>query len=366
VALAGCSSLLELDQLEKVDCTDDCSEPGGSSTGSTSSAAASPSHAGRGGSATGGLPSGGAAGVSSSGSGAIMTGGSAGTSAEAGTAGSAGQTNTGPCPGGEAPPETWQEHWFEHDQLLTLAGYDDCVAVYVDAEMDPADTTRLQDFVSRAWEYNLQNYGALDQNRLFAIFHSGKYQGGHMVPYYETTHDSRSVIDGGRNVWPEDDFDLPAHLLSFAVESLGGHAKHGSPASWIWQDDAFAEIYKYDLYLGLGMQQQAAAAFDAFEPHAHRHPFPASYWFADFYYPIWRDHGETQVLVRFFELLREHYPVEGGVMPDMTWGEFIHFLSGAAGVNVEVQATYAFGWTSQWTVELEQARSDYPAISYAP
>ena len=31
-------------------------------------------------------------------------------------------------------PETWQEHWFEHNQLLHLAGATDHVAVYFDPD----------------------------------------------------------------------------------------------------------------------------------------------------------------------------------------------------------------------------------------
>lgn len=36
----------------------------------------------------------------------------------------------------EIPPETWQEHWFEHNQLVTRVYYDDDVAVYYDNEVD--------------------------------------------------------------------------------------------------------------------------------------------------------------------------------------------------------------------------------------
>jgi hypothetical protein len=34
------------------------------------------------------------------------------------------------------PPQTWREHWFEHDQLLHLAGTTSHVAVYFDPDVD--------------------------------------------------------------------------------------------------------------------------------------------------------------------------------------------------------------------------------------
>jgi hypothetical protein len=361
LTLAACGSILQLDELEKVDCVEDCGKPAGSSSAGSGSGGTSAGHVGQGGTNRGGSSSG-AGGTTDAGSGGKMNG-SAGTSGTAGTAGTAGSGNQGPCPGGPAPPTTWQEHWYEHAGEVTLVGYDDCVAVYFDADMDPSDAPWLQDFMSKAWTYNLETYGNLDQGRFYAIFHQNKYVGCHYDLHYEGGHDFRSVIDCGLNDWAEGDYEMPARALSYVVEQTAGHAKRGSPASWLWQN-AFSEIYLYDLYVGLGMQDLADSTWDDLEPTHHDYPFPPSYWFADYYYPVWRDHGETQVLAKFFALLREHYPVSGDTMPDMTWGEYIHFVSGAAGADVEAQATYAFGWTSQWTQELNQARADYPQITY--
>jgi hypothetical protein len=44
----------------------------------------------------------------------------------------------------------------------------------------------------------------------------------------------------------------------------------------------------------------------------------------------------------------------------MNWGEFIHFWSGAAGVNLKPLATSAFGWTSTFETQFNQARIDFP------
>ena len=44
----------------------------------------------------------------------------------------------------------------------------------------------------------------------------------------------------------------------------------------------------------------------------------------------------------------------------MNWGEFIHFWSGAAGVSLKPLATAAFGWTSTFETQFNQARIDFP------
>ena len=365
LTLASCGSLLGLDDLQKVDCTRDCGGTG--STGGNNVASGGSSD---GGSAPRAGTSNSSAGSSSAGNAGTSNGGttsgSAGSSSEAGAdAGGAGSADD--C-GGDEPPLQLSEAWYEHDQQLTRTSFGSCVAVYSDPDMAVGDMQWLGDFVQRAWAYNLEKYGRPSDARLFAIFHQSKYdagyKAGHSAAYYEASHDFRNVLDAGAQDWADGDYDLPAHLLSFVLEFTAVKGKQGSPASWIWSDEAFGEIYKYDLYVGLGMTEEAEAAFDQFEPVKHLYPVPESYWFADFYYPVWRDYGRTQVLVSFFELLEQHYPATNGVMANMSWGEYIHFMSGAAGHEVQTQATYAFGWFNEWQAELEKAQSDYPQITY--
>jgi hypothetical protein len=98
-----------------------------------------------------------------------------------------------------------------------------------------------------------------------------------------------------------------------------------------------------------------------------RDPFPRAdtAWFRDWFYPIWRDHGHGVVLARYFELLAANYPqISGDYARAMNWGEFVHFWSGAAGVDLKPVATTAFGWTDEWERQLVQARHDFPAVRY--
>jgi hypothetical protein len=102
-------------------------------------------------------------------------------------------------------------------------------------------------------------------------------------------------------------------------------------------------------------------------------PRPNTAWFRDWFFPLWRDHGHAQVMVRFFGLLAQHFPKETqnhGNCPhahytrDMNMGEFVHFMSWAAGTNLSSMATTAFGaGTGNWEAQFQQARIDFPAIT---
>jgi hypothetical protein len=53
---------------------------------------------------------------------------------------------------------------------------------------------------------------------------------------------------------------------------------------------------------------------------------------------------------------------------DMNFGEFIHFWSGAAKSDLKQLALTAFGdkdeQGSNWVIQLEKARTDFPGITY--
>ena len=368
VALAACSSLLELDQLQRVDCVDDCAVAAGIDSGGSAPnvSAGKTSVGGSVTSATGGTSSGGTLGQggTTTQGGSVATAGSGALPSEGGASGATQTGPTGICPGGPAPPAVWQEHWTAHDQAVTLRDFDDCVAIFVDADMAAVDTDWVSSFVSKAWTYSLTTYGKLGSERLFVILHLDKNLGGQVSAAYDATRDHHNVLDLGASSWPAGDYELIGSQLSALVERTAVPGKQGAPASVVWGAAGFAQIYEYDLLLGLGMNAEASAAWDDYAPLAQAYPYPGSYWFSDFFYPCWRDHGKTALLVKFFGLLEQYYPVTDQVMPPMTWGKFVHFMSGAAGVEVKTQATYAFGWNDTWETQYQQARSAFPAIKY--
>lgn len=358
-------------------CTDgagDAAAGAGSSAGGSAAQAGSSGATGAGTSAGGDAPSGGAGGTTSGGApnaGAPSggAGGQAGAAAGGGDAGSGGEAGSGDvpaatCPGGPTPPDTWQEHWFEHVQNVKLVDYDDCAAIYFDDDMDPAQAAWIFPFVSKVWEYSLATYGWMGPERVYAIFHQGKYSGGHPSYYYDASHDYRNVSDAGGNNWSEGNWDLTSHELGHIVESTATHTKFGSPAFGLWGDSKWMEFYQYDLYLGLGMTEHAQVVFDRFTAASDNFPRPGTRWFRDWFYPLWRDYGHAQVMVRFFGLLEQHFPAQNQRMRSMNWGEYVHFTSGAAQTDLKPLATTAFGWPDEWETQLQAARRDFPQITY--
>lgn len=314
-----------------------------------------------------GTPSGGAGSPTTAGTstGGGSAGGAAGMGgASGGTAGAAGNAPLATCPGGPTPPATWQEHWFEHNQNVKLVDYDDCAAIYFDADMDETKKAWIMPFVSNVWKYSLATYGSMGPERVYAIFHQGKYSGGHPSYYYDASHDNHNVSDVGGGNWNDGNWDVTSHELGHIVESTASHTKYGSPAFGLWKDSKWMEFYQYDVYVGLGMTEHAKVVFDRFTAQTDDFPRAGTRWFRDWFYPLWRDHGHAQVMVRFFGLLEQHYAAQNKRMGNMTWGEYIHFTSGAAKQDLKPLATTAFGWPADWDTQLAQAKQKYPQITY--
>jgi hypothetical protein len=339
---------------------------------------------GKGGRGTGGTTGGapGSGGAPETG-GAPGTGGSettppdAGAGMDAGKKDSAGAPADAPPPpdlggnldGGRlpAPPATWMEHWFEHVQNLKLIAYNDDVAIYFDDDVKGGEW--LFPFMTRLWRYTKATYdmGPEAQNRLFSIHHDGKYGGGHPSTYFDASHDRRNVSDVGPGPWGAMSgfaIDGPSHESGHVVESAN-NGVHGSPAFPLWGDSKWMEFFQYDAYLGMGMAADAKRLFDKFTATTDTFPRAGTHWFRDWFYPLWRDHGHAQVMVKFFKLLSMHFPKNGtSYSRDLNWGEFVHFMSGAAGTNLKELATTAFGWPPDREAQFNKARADFPMITY--
>jgi hypothetical protein len=350
---------------------------GGSVAGSTGAlgAAGTTASGGSGGSnGTGGISgsngSAGTAGTEGAGgsSGASGAGGSSGSAGSAGAAGSGGQAGT---PGGMGtPPATWTEHWFEHDQTLALVDHNDWVALYFDPDVSRTGTEWMLPFLTEVWKYTVTHYGQFTDGqrdgRLYAIYHQGRYSGGHPSTYFDSSHDYRNVSDVGPGPYPDGSYDISTHEVSHIIEGAS-RGVQGSPAFGLWGDSKWAEIYQYDLYLALGMTEHAARVFQRFTNASDDFPRPGTRWFRDWFHPIWRDHGGVAVLASYFRLLSQHFPKNAGgtrYVRDLNFGEFVHFMSGAARTNLEARATTAFGWPAEREAEFTQAQADFPGITY--
>lgn len=269
----------------------------------------------------------------------------------------------------QTPPETWQEHWFEHNQLVSRVFYDNDLALYFDNDVSRSVTWPNQ-YLSDVWRYTKRTYGSFGADpRLFAIFHTGKYSGGHPSTYFDASHDNRNMIDVGAGPFTsatQGDYNLVTHEVAHIVE-LGGKNLHGSPAFGIWGDSKWAEIFIYDVYNALGLTSRATTAYNDFTASRDAFPRANTAWFRDWFYPIYNQYGGAQVLNRYFVQLALYFKRTGTEYGSMNMGEFVHFWSGAAGTNLKAQATTAFGWTAEYEAQFVKAQQDYPfAYSVAP
>ena len=271
--------------------------------------------------------------------------------------------------GGELQ-QSWREHWFEHDQVLHLAGATSQVVVYFDADMNDDVSRWLLPYLDDAWQYTKQTYGDFGPDpMLYSILHQGRYAGGHPSSYQDPSHDNRNVTDCGPGPYREGDsgpHELVTHEISHIVESANNGA-WGSPAFPIWGDSKWAEFFIYDVYEALGRHQWAADVAKKFDSNSDAFPRRNTHWFRDWWRPLRADTGGgPQVMVRFFGLLAEHFPrgADTRYVRDLTWGEYIHFTSGAARGDVTDLARRAFGRPRRWTGELARAQAEFPAITY--
>ncbi len=272
------------------------------------------------------------------------------------------------------PPATWKEHWFEHVQTVKRVYYDNDVAVYYDDDIDLSMNWPFS-FVRDVWKYTKKTYGTFgDEGRLYAIFHAGKYSGGHPATYLDASHDNRNTIDCGSHdskAWVSktgNDKDIVTHEIGHIVEGASYNIRE-SPAFRIWGDSKWMEIYIYDVYVGLGMTEDTQRWYDLMMKGSDNFPRPDTHWFKDWFYPIWKNHGGSETLNRFFKLLSENFPtkMEGNVKTytrRMNWGEFVHFWSGAAQTDLNEMANLAFGSSTDRDKQLQQAKKDFPLVKY--
>lgn len=275
------------------------------------------------------------------------------------------------------PPATWVEHWFEHKQTVSLVYFDHDDAVYYDKDVDRLVTWPFKT-LSHAWAYVKKTYGSFgDSTRLYVILHQGKYGGGHPASYFDKSHDYRNVIDCGLGNWKDStgqNLGMPIHEMGHIVCGAN-HGIKGAPSDEIWGDSKFMEIFIYDVYLHIGKEKDAADVYkqmEAQDPYGD-YPgmkYPGTRWFINWFYPIYSKYGKAEVLSRYFGVIAANYPKHGNEYVEdrqMNLGEFVHFWSAAAGVDLRSQAAIAFGkyWDDKAKADFEHAQKEFSKVKYA-
>lgn len=264
-----------------------------------------------------------------------------------------------------APPLSFKETWSNHTDKLWRQYLDNNVAVYYDeAVKRPLEWPYA--FFGNTWKEVNKTYGAFgDENRLYAVFHNESKGATYVGTIFDNTSSNRSLFDiafegtemKGNNI------DNPLKAVSQIVETSSNGIK-GSPAKALW-GDTYSQIFLYDIYTDLDMKTEADRIFALNNTKTTNSPKANTYWFRDWYYPIYKDHGGRMSLGKFFKLLSQYYPTNGNTYNhDMNMGEFVHFYSGATGDNLQPLAQAAFGWSDEWQEQLLDARADFPTMPY--
>jgi hypothetical protein len=212
--------------------------------------------------------------------------------------------------------------------------------------------------MSRMWQYAKQQYGDMGPDRLYSIHHQGRYSGGHPSYYFDASHDMRNVSDVGPGPWNPGAYDIASHEVAHVVESTAAGAQ-GSPSFPVWRDSKWAEIFQYDVYLALGLTADAQRVFTRFTNQSDSFPRAGTRWFRDWYYPLYRDRGGVKLLTRYFQLLAQHFPKNGKrYSRNLNFGEYVHFMCGAAQMDCKAMAEAAFG--NAWDAQYQAARTAFP------
>ncbi|HEY0706480.1 MAG TPA: hypothetical protein VGG33_06780, partial [Polyangia bacterium] len=225
---------------------------------------------------------------------------------------------------------------------------------------------------SKFWKHIKLEYGQFGADpRLYLGIHQGRFVGSHVASHLDASHDFRNTIDFGAASLAQTPANV-SHLVA-RMASLVEHFNNGvrgGPAALIWRGH-WASLFELDLYVAAGMDAEAQELHGRLLTTMDAHPRPGTHWYRDWFLPIWQEHGRVKVLAKFFGLLAKHFPkradVSGRGMAytrTMNWGEFVHFMSGAAGRDLKPLAAIAFGWPADWEAQLTGAKQEFPGVVY--
>lgn len=257
------------------------------------------------------------------------------------------------------------ESWNDHDEQVLRQYFDVSAAVYYDPEVDRAIEWPFN-FFSNSWAYVVENYGTYgEKSLLYVVAHGEADKTTFFKTIFEDDAENRSLIDFPLTATTATGaaIDNPAALMAKVVEN-SSNGVHNSPAQAVW-GDKFTEIFTYDLYIKLGLETESERVKSSFIETSANFPKTETFWFRDWFLPIYENYNGSVALNNFFKVLAANYPIDGtDYARDMTLGELVHFFSGATGVDLEPLAVTAFGFDESNQNELLQARAEFPNLNY--
>ncbi|MEH6406221.1 MAG: discoidin domain-containing protein [Leeuwenhoekiella sp.] len=263
-----------------------------------------------------------------------------------------------------SPPRGLTESWNEHSEVATRQSFDAFAAVYFDPEVDRTIEWPLTYF-SEVWAYTTETYGDFGSDNILYVIGHGEESSAFTKTIFDNDASNRSLVDlsiTNADLGIDKKDEISALISSIIENSSNG--VHLSPASAVWQNK-FSEIFTYDLYLGLGMEEEAQRVATTYSESSVNFPAENSFWFRDWFLPIYENYSGSTTLNNFFNILSKNYPIDGDdYAGEMNVGEMVHFFSGAAGEDLQHMAEAAFGWNDEWAGQLLRAQAQFPNLNY--
>ncbi|HET7544764.1 MAG TPA: fibronectin type III domain-containing protein [Polyangiaceae bacterium] len=298
--------------------------------------------------------------------------------------GSAWATSSATTPAAPKPPSTWTETgWYGgHDRQVTLRTVESDIALYTDPYVAPSSLDWLRPIFNQNFKFAKANYGSLSDPQLFVIAEQrGRpedsqdlYSIGGVI-YVNTPEASyRNITFAASKDWADQNelwnINALTHELGHIVES-NNNGWFESPSFSAWGDSKWCEIFVWDALTHSTLLPASWLDRTLTEFNASTDDF-GNYWFRDFTYPLYQgkagntdsSHKGSALYSRYFQLLAQYLPkldsTYGG--KQMNLGEYIHFMSGAAGVNLEAQAKKAFRWSPELELQFANAQLQFPQV----
>lgn len=278
------------------------------------------------------------------------------------------------------PPETIRDFVRPNGPVVTRVAFDQEIAVYFGEGMDP-NVRWMNSYIKDVWRYMKRTYGSFGPDpRIYVVAHANKeFNYATINNRFDMGFGFRNVIDlGGAWNWQSPaqlNYEVITHELAHIVEGASKDTKE-SPTFEFWGDGPWPEIFIYDVYTKLGKKEWAANWHERMQTSRNSHYAGKDkfYFYRDWFFPIYDQHGGAQVFDRYFTLLSKHFPKKEIEVADgakakeyarrATFGEVLHFMSAAARKDLRAQYTKAFGWDAAIEASWMKARADFSALKY--